>query len=88
MSQDDTQPPPTASKPAAITSMINDLYAKERKYISNQDKDNFVSSALPIFELQRYHNLKTPKQIEILKQEDEYYSVTKVVLNCKEVKQK
>lgn len=38
--------------------VIDDLYSKERKYVRNKDKDNFLNYRSPIFELQKYHHLK------------------------------
>lgn len=31
--------------------VIDDLYNKERKYVRNKDKDNFLNFRSPIFEL-------------------------------------
>ena len=39
--------------------IIDSLYKKERKYVSNADKDNYLNYRSPIFELQKYHVLKT-----------------------------
>jgi hypothetical protein len=39
--------------------IIDSLYKKERKYVSNADKDNYLNFRSPIFELQKYHALKT-----------------------------
>ena len=40
--------------------MIDNLYQKERKYVRNTEKDNFLNFRSPIFELQKFHNLKAP----------------------------
>jgi hypothetical protein len=42
----------------SVGQVIDDLYSKERKYVGNKDKDNFLNFRSPIFELQKYHNLK------------------------------
>ena len=42
-----------------IGEIYDQLYQKERKYVSNADKDNFLNSQSPIFELQKYHNLRS-----------------------------
>jgi len=45
-------------KKSSVTNIIDDVYKKERRYISNTDKDNFLNFKSPIFELQRFHNIK------------------------------
>ena len=44
--------------------MIDEIYQKERRYITNFDRDNIVCTQSPIFELQKFHQLKTTKLIE------------------------
>jgi len=44
--------------------LIDEIYSKERKYVKNYDKDNFLNSKSPIFELQKYANLKTLTGVE------------------------
>jgi hypothetical protein len=45
-------------KKSSVTQLIDDVYKKERRYITNTDKDNFFNFNSPIFELQRFHNIK------------------------------
>lgn len=42
----------------SLRGMIDDFYVKDRAYVSNTDKDNFLNYRSPIFDLQTYHNLK------------------------------
>ena len=44
--------------------MIDEIYRKERRYIRNFDKDNFLLGQSPIFELERILNLKTHTGVE------------------------
>jgi len=49
---------------ATVGYLIDEIYSKERKYVKNYDKDNFLNSKSPIFELQKYANLKTLTGVE------------------------
>ena len=42
-----------------VSSMINDIYKKERKYISNYDRDNILCDRSPIFHLETSYKLKS-----------------------------
>ena len=42
---------------SSVTNIIDDVYKKERRYITNTDKDNFINYKSPIFDLQRFHNI-------------------------------
>ncbi len=44
--------------------MIDDIYKKERVYISSVDRDNTFTPMEPIFHLERYRNLKTHTGVE------------------------
>lgn len=36
---------------SVVMSMIDEIYKKERKYVTNFDRDNMLTSHSPIFEL-------------------------------------
>ena len=44
--------------------MIDDIYKKERLYVSSVDRDNTFTPREPIFQLERYRNLKTHTGVE------------------------
>lgn len=44
--------------------MIDEIYRKERQYVPSYDKDNILQIRSPIFELQKYHNLKSQTGVE------------------------
>ena len=42
-----------------VSKMINSIYKKERQYVANYDKDNFLNKHSAIFELSKFHRLKS-----------------------------
>lgn len=44
--------------------MIDEIYKKERQYVPSFDKDNILTVRSPIFELQKYHKLKSHTGVE------------------------
>lgn len=48
-----------------VTGLIDEIYKKERMYIRNYDKDNILTVRSPIFELQKFHNLKSSTGVEL-----------------------
>lgn len=48
-----------------MTSLINQIYKKERTYVKSNDKDNTVTVSSPIFDLEKIHNLKTHTGVEL-----------------------
>lgn len=47
-----------------VSELIDQIYKKERRYTKNYDKDNILNGRSAIFNLQKYHNLKTQTGVE------------------------
>ena len=44
--------------------LIDEIYSKERRYIKNVDKDNFLNAKSPIFRLDQFRHLKSNTGVE------------------------
>ena len=44
--------------------LIDEIYSKERKYVKNVDKDNFLNAKSPIFQLDTFRHLKSNTGVE------------------------
>lgn len=49
---------------ASVSGLIDEIYKKERLYVRNEGRDNRLTVSSPIFELSKYHNLKTASGVE------------------------
>ena len=47
-----------------VSYLIDEIYSKERKYVRNHDKDNFLNAKSPIFQLDTFRHLKSNTGVE------------------------
>ena len=47
-----------------VSYLIDEIYSKERKYVKNIDKDNFLNAKSPIFQLDTFRHLKSNTGVE------------------------
>ena len=47
-----------------VSYLIDEIYSKERKYVKNHDKDNFLNAKSPIFQLDTFRHLKSNTGVE------------------------
>ena len=47
-----------------VSYLIDEIYSKERKYVKNVDKDNFLNAKSPIFQLDTFRHLKSNTGVE------------------------
>ena len=50
--------------PVLVSELVDQIYKKERQYTKNYDKDNILNGRSPIFDLQKFHNLKSHTGVE------------------------
>ena len=47
-----------------VSELVDQIYKKERQYTKNYDKDNILNGRSPIFDLQKFYNLKSHTGVE------------------------